>query len=124
MKKKMNKTRELLGLGFIALLGLVTLFLITSMSQSTGSFVYAKGFVQLTPEEACNTITTCKTGPAVFVSSLGGDWNQPPGQYALCICPENVKSWNEKRPKAYKQEDLRIIPFAQLYHKDAYYGYE
>lgn len=111
MKKRIpDQVKELLGLGFIALLGLATLFLITDMA-STGNFVYAGGHVQLTPEEACATITTCKTGPATFVEQTGWKAGQPLGNFAKCICPED-------------KTKTKLVRFTQPYYGGAYYGYE
>ncbi|MBI4141399.1 hypothetical protein HY484_00570 [Candidatus Woesearchaeota archaeon] len=124
MKKKVNKqTKELLGLGFIALLGLTTLFLITEMA-ATGNFVYAGGHVQLTPEEACATVTTCKTGPAIFVEQTGWKAGQPIGNIAKCICPEDVTKWKENKPLSYDKTKTHWIRITQPYYGGAYYGYE
>ena len=128
LTKPTKQTKELAALGFISILGLATLFLITGMLQTnTGNFVYAGGKVQLEPNEACAQATNCKTGPAVFASSTGWQLNQHLGQYALCVCPEHVTEWNGKIPKKYDATKVRIIPFVQNYEGyegGKYFGYE
>ena len=128
MENRLQKqTQELLALGFIALLGLATLFLITNMTksvESTGNFVYAGGKIQLTPEEACSQVTECRTGPAEFISFTGWKYNQHPGQYALCICPEFVTERSGKFPNKYDETKVRIISFVQNYEGGMYLGYE
>ena len=125
MKRLENTKKELIALGFIALLGLATLFAMITMTQSsTGNFVYTAGRIQLEIPEACSTVTNCKTGPAVFISSVGWKHNQHPGQYALCICPENVYTWGGKKPLEYDESKVRIISFVQNYQEGKYLGYE
>lgn len=115
MKSLTTGTKELLGLGFISLLGLATLFIITGMMQTTGNFVYAGGKIQLDITEACNQVTNCQTGPAVFADFLGWKANQHPGQYAICVCPEDVTQWNKNQPIEYDKSKARIISFIQNY---------
>lgn len=121
-----KETKEMIGLGFIALLGLTVLFLIAQMTQadSTGNFVYAGGRVQLDTKEVCASMTNCKTGPAVFVSSIGWQYKQHPGQYALCICPEDVHKWYNNMPYTYDKSKTRIIAFVQNYEGGMNLGYD
>lgn len=122
MKTGVHK-RDLLALGFIALLGLGTLFVIQGMVSSTGHFVYTAGRVQLDLEEACDGITDCTDGPAAIVSAISGrTHSQPPGQYAVCICPEHVYAWNNKQPLVYDKTRLRFIRTIQEYKEGAYYA--
>ncbi len=115
LKQISTDTKNMLGLGFIALFGLATLFIINGMVETTGNFVYAAGRVQLDITEACNQVKTCQSGPAVFVSSTGWKYNMHPGQYALCVCPEDVYSWQKEKPLVYDNSKVRIIPFVQNY---------
>lgn len=124
MKKRGNpQIKELLGLGFIALLGLLTLFLITDMA-ATANFVYAGGQVQLTPKESCATVTSCKTGPAVFAEQTGWKSGQPIGNFAVCTCPEDVTKWKNNKPFSYDKTKVKLVRFTQPYYGGADYGYE
>jgi len=110
-----TQTKNMLGLGFIALFGLATLFLITGMIETTGNFVYAGGRVQLDIQEACNQVKNCENGPAIFVNFAGWKYNQHPGGYAICVCPENVYQWKNEKPLVFDKSKARIIPFVQNY---------
>ena len=125
--KKIGKTRDLLALGFIAPRGLRTLFVIPGMSLPTGQFVYAGTAVLLSQQEACNIASTqCSAGLAEIVSTISGSgFNQHPGQYTACICPEDVFNRDEKGiPQVFDTSKLRLVRNIQQYNEAMNLGQE
>lgn len=114
MKKRGHA--DLVILLIVCIVAVLILLMAFNVLTPSGKFVYAGNRVQLEPTEACASVK-CREGGGLTVNVRNSKFWQGPPEVVDCICPEDVTSWTQDRPKSYDSTAVKTVRLIKNYNE-------